>query len=119
MVGFCEDDIEPSGSIKCREFLNWLRICWALTRNSALWSSLYIMALGWSLSVTASDVDENNLYAIAVHMKAFSKILKCLYTHTHTHTHTHTRARARARACACVHTHIYAHTHMHAHTFNY
>jgi hypothetical protein len=33
--------------------------------------------------VTAIDVGKNNLYAIAVHMKAFGKMLKCLHTHTH------------------------------------
>lgn len=34
-------------------------------------------------------VDENNLYAIVVHMKALSKILKCLHTHTHLTTDRH------------------------------
>ena len=56
MVGSCEDDIEPLGTTKCREFLDWLRICWPLTRNSALWSPLYIMALGWSSSVTTIEL---------------------------------------------------------------
>ena len=124
MIGSCEDDIEPLGSIKCGEFLNWLRICWPLTRNSALWNLLYIMALGWSSSVKAIDADESNLYAIAVHMKALSKILKCFHTHTHTptctrkntHTHTHTNTHTHAHTHTHTRTPTRAHTHTHTHT---
>ena len=28
---------EPSGSIKCGEFLDWLKTCWLLRKDSAAW----------------------------------------------------------------------------------
>jgi len=40
MAGTCECSNEPSYSIKCGEYLDWLSICWLLTKNSAPWSHL-------------------------------------------------------------------------------
>jgi hypothetical protein len=34
----CECGNEPSGSIKCREFLDYLRTCWLFRKDSASWS---------------------------------------------------------------------------------
>jgi hypothetical protein len=31
----CEHGNEPSGSIKCGEFLDWLSDCWLLKKDSA------------------------------------------------------------------------------------
>jgi hypothetical protein len=36
--GSCGHGNEPSGSIKCLEFLEWLSYCWLLTKDSAPWS---------------------------------------------------------------------------------
>jgi hypothetical protein len=38
MAGTCECGNEPSGSIKCGEFLDWLRTCWVLKKDSDPWS---------------------------------------------------------------------------------
>jgi hypothetical protein len=38
MAGSCEQSNEPSDCIKCREFLDWLRSCEVLKKNSAAWS---------------------------------------------------------------------------------
>jgi hypothetical protein len=35
VAGFCGRSDEPSGSIKCREFLQQLRICYLLRKDSA------------------------------------------------------------------------------------
>jgi hypothetical protein len=35
----CKCGSEPSGSIKCREFLDWLRTGWFLRKDSAPWSN--------------------------------------------------------------------------------
>ena len=37
MAGTCECANEPSGSIKCGEFLAWLRTGWLLRGDSAAW----------------------------------------------------------------------------------
>jgi hypothetical protein len=36
----CERGNEPSGSIKCWVFLEWLSNCWILRKDSAPWSQL-------------------------------------------------------------------------------
>jgi len=36
--GTCECGNEPLGSIKCGEFLDWLRTCWLLKKDSTPWS---------------------------------------------------------------------------------
>jgi hypothetical protein len=38
VAGTCECGDEPSGSIKCGEFLDWLRIGQLLKKDSAAWS---------------------------------------------------------------------------------
>ena len=38
MAGTCEYGKEPSGSIKCGEFLDWLKTGWLLKKGSAAWS---------------------------------------------------------------------------------
>jgi len=38
MVGTCECNNEPSGSIKCGAFLDWLKNCQLLKKDSAPWS---------------------------------------------------------------------------------
>jgi len=38
VAGTCECSNEPSGSIKCREFLDLLRTGWLLKKDSALWT---------------------------------------------------------------------------------
>ena len=40
MTGTCESGNEVSGSIKCGEFLDWLRIGWLLKNESAPWNKL-------------------------------------------------------------------------------
>jgi hypothetical protein len=40
--GICENGNETSGSIKCREFLDWLKIGYILQMDSALWSKYVI-----------------------------------------------------------------------------
>ena len=37
MAGSCECGNEPSGSIKCGEFLNWLRTGYLLKKDSVSW----------------------------------------------------------------------------------
>jgi hypothetical protein len=44
MAGSCECGNEPSGSIKCRKFLDWVRICLLLRKDSAPWSFLVTTA---------------------------------------------------------------------------
>ena len=41
MAGTCECGNEPSGSIKCREFLDWLKIGYPLKKDSVP-SSKYV-----------------------------------------------------------------------------
>jgi len=41
VAGTCECSNEPSGSIKCREFLGLLRTGWLLKKDSALWTYLF------------------------------------------------------------------------------
>ena len=38
MAGACEYGNEPSGSIKCGEFLDWMRTGYFLKKDSAPWS---------------------------------------------------------------------------------
>jgi len=38
MAGTCERGNEPSGSIKCGEFLDWLKTRLLLKKDSAAWS---------------------------------------------------------------------------------
>jgi hypothetical protein len=38
LLGCCECGNKPSGSIKCGEFLDKLRTCWLLNKDSAPWS---------------------------------------------------------------------------------
>jgi hypothetical protein len=38
VAGFCEYGNEPSGSIKCEEFLDQLETGWLLKKYSVLWS---------------------------------------------------------------------------------
>ena len=38
MAGACEYGEEPSGFIKCWEFLDWLKIGYLLKKNCAAWS---------------------------------------------------------------------------------
>ena len=38
MAGICECGNEPSGSIKCGEFLDWLKTGYLLKKDSAVWS---------------------------------------------------------------------------------
>ena len=40
MAGTCKCSNEPSGSIKCREFLDYLRNCELLKKDSAPWNEL-------------------------------------------------------------------------------
>jgi hypothetical protein len=42
MEGICESGNETSGPIKCREFLDWLKIGYILQMDSALWSKYVI-----------------------------------------------------------------------------
>jgi hypothetical protein len=42
VAGTCECDNENSGSIKCGEFLDWLRNCQLLRKGSAAWSILIL-----------------------------------------------------------------------------
>ena len=35
MVGACECGNELSGSIKCEEFLDWMKTCWLFKKDSA------------------------------------------------------------------------------------
>jgi hypothetical protein len=51
-VGTCEYGDEPSGSLRCGEFLDSLRTRWLFRKNSAPWSWL-VMALE---AVMAVDV---------------------------------------------------------------
>ena len=43
VAGCCEGGNEPSGSIKCGIFLDWLNTCWLLRKASVSWS--YFVAL--------------------------------------------------------------------------
>ena len=38
MMGTCECGNEPSGSMKCGEFLDWLKTSWPLKKDSSPWS---------------------------------------------------------------------------------
>lgn len=38
MAGFCEYCNESSGAIKFREFVEWLKSCGLLKKDSTLWS---------------------------------------------------------------------------------
>jgi hypothetical protein len=38
VAGTCECGNEPSGSIKYGEFLDYLKTCWLLKKDSAVWS---------------------------------------------------------------------------------
>ena len=38
MVGSCEHGDERTGSVKCREFIDYLKNCWLLGKNYATWS---------------------------------------------------------------------------------
>lgn len=40
VVGSCEQGNEPFGSTKCWDFLDWLRNCYLLKKDSAAWSLL-------------------------------------------------------------------------------
>ena len=40
VAGTCECGNEPSGSIKCVEFLDWLRTGWILKKDCAAWRKL-------------------------------------------------------------------------------
>ena len=40
VAGTCECGNEPSGSIKCGEFLDYLRTGWLLKKDSVPWSKL-------------------------------------------------------------------------------
>jgi hypothetical protein len=42
MAGFCENGNEPSGSIKGREFLDYLSDCQLLKKDSAPWCYLIL-----------------------------------------------------------------------------
>ena len=47
--GFCECDNEPSVSMKCGEFIEGVKTCWFLRKDSVPWSSiLLIKLLTWS-----------------------------------------------------------------------
>ena len=50
MTGACECGNEPSGSIKCGEFLDWLRTGLLLRKDSAAWSYLVSQSVGRSVS---------------------------------------------------------------------
>jgi hypothetical protein len=43
VVGSCECGNELSGSIKCREFLEWRRTCQLLRENSVPWQQLLVV----------------------------------------------------------------------------
>ena len=45
VAGTSECGNEPSGSIKCGEFLDWLKTSQILKKNSALWSMEYCIRL--------------------------------------------------------------------------
>jgi hypothetical protein len=42
MEGICESGYETSGSIKCRDFLDWLKIGYILQMDSTIWSKYVI-----------------------------------------------------------------------------
>jgi len=49
VAGTCECGDEPSGSIKCGKFLDWLRTGYLLKKDSALWSKGIVVPLqAWS-----------------------------------------------------------------------
>jgi len=48
VVCSCECGDEPLGSIKCGEFIDWLRTCYLLKKDSAPWSK-YVMKSDYSL----------------------------------------------------------------------
>lgn len=81
MIGSCEEDIELLNVLNVGNFSTDLGSVGH--SQGTLLCAVHIMALGGSSSVTAIDVDDSNLCAVVVHMKAFSKIL----THMHTHIH--------------------------------
>ena len=47
MAGSCECGNEPSGSIKCWKFLDWLRTCQLLGKDSAPWKKQLRMYLSY------------------------------------------------------------------------
>jgi hypothetical protein len=52
VAGCCECGNERLGSIKCGEFLDWLRNCWLLKKASAPWSLL----LSYVLVCSSADL---------------------------------------------------------------
>ena len=47
-VGCCKCSKEPSGSTKCKEYLNYLRTCWILRKDSGICSKELVHELvGW------------------------------------------------------------------------
>jgi hypothetical protein len=56
MASSCEHNNEPSGSVKCWEFLEWLRNYWLFKKDSALWSQVIYHQMMTS-RMMASDLE--------------------------------------------------------------
>ena len=63
MAGSCDCGNEPSGSIKCGEFLDLLRTGWLLKKDSAPWSMEYIT--NFVLIPYKSETDQQNASSTA------------------------------------------------------
>ena len=49
MAGCCYEGNKPSGSIKCMEFLEYVRDCWVLRKDSGAWSKLVSLFVRYSV----------------------------------------------------------------------
>jgi hypothetical protein len=58
--GVCECGNEPSGFLRCGEFLDQLRSCYILKKDSAVWSKLVIY-LVYRLSFSQTGFRQVNL----------------------------------------------------------
>jgi len=72
VAGACECGNAPSGSIKCGEFLDWLRTGQLLRKDSAPWSKLQIEVVSLFFNISFLDAFVTELRTKTVSRKCLS-----------------------------------------------
>ena len=86
VAGSCECGNEPSGSIKCGEFVDWLRTSQLVRKDSAPWSQL--------VSQLVSLLQRSNSH---IYYRPINRVRQHCFTY-HRSTHLHRRA---GTCCHC------------------
>jgi hypothetical protein len=62
VFGSCEHGNEPSGSVKCCEFLDWMSDCSLPTKPSVAWSQI-VIAVNFQKYFSCADICYSKLYS--------------------------------------------------------